>query len=83
MIINFINNKLIVQCIRKPVRKTHTPVVQIANTCSIGYPHDGHAGNPLIGTTVVQISGVIGTTVVRIASAQIYIEKLSNSETET
>ena len=28
---------------RKLVRKSYTPVVPIANTCSIGYPHDGRA----------------------------------------
>ena len=27
------------------VRKSYTPVVPIANTCSIGYPHDGRADN--------------------------------------
>ena len=26
-------------------RKPHTPVVPIANTCNIGYPHDGRADN--------------------------------------
>ena len=33
--------------IRKLVRKSSkcTPVVPIANTCSIGYPHDGRADN--------------------------------------
>ena len=30
---------------RKLVRKSYTPVVPIANTCSIGYPHDGRADN--------------------------------------
>ena len=30
---------------RKLVRKSYTPVVPIANTCSIGYPHDGWADN--------------------------------------
>ena len=30
---------------RKLVRKSYTPVVPIANTCSIGYPHDGRANN--------------------------------------
>ena len=30
---------------RKLVRKSYTPVVPITNTCSIGYPHDGHADN--------------------------------------
>ena len=29
----------------KLVRKSYTPVVPIANTCSIGYPHDGWADN--------------------------------------
>ena len=28
---------------RKLVKKSYTPVVPIANTCSIGYPHDGRA----------------------------------------
>ena len=27
------------------IRKSYTPVVPIANTCSIGYPHDGRADN--------------------------------------
>ena len=27
------------------VSKSQTPVVPIANTCSIGYPHDGRADN--------------------------------------
>ena len=27
------------------VRKSYTPVVPIANTCSSGYPHDGRADN--------------------------------------
>ena len=44
-IINLLNDNLIVKCIRKLVRKSHTPVVPIANTCSIGYPHDGRADN--------------------------------------
>ena len=30
---------------RKLVRKSYTPIVPIANTCSIGYPHDGRADN--------------------------------------
>ena len=30
---------------RKIVRKFHTPVMLIANTCSTGYPHDCHADN--------------------------------------
>ena len=29
----------------KLVRKYYTPVVPIANTCSIGYPHDSRADN--------------------------------------
>ena len=44
-IIYLFNDKLIVKCIRKLVRKSYTPVVPIANTCSIGYPHDGRADN--------------------------------------
>ena len=44
-IINLFNDKLIVQCIHMLVRKSYTPVVPIANTCSIGYPHDGRADN--------------------------------------
>ena len=40
-IINVFNEKLIVYCICKLVRKSCTPV----NTCSIGYPHDGRANN--------------------------------------
>ena len=44
-LINLFNDKLIVQCIRKLVRKSYTAVVPIANTCSIGYPHDGRADN--------------------------------------
>ena len=44
-IINLFNDKLIVQCLCKLVRKSYTPVVPIANTCSIGYPHDGRADN--------------------------------------
>ena len=30
---------------RKLVRKSYTPVVPIASTCSIGYPHDRRANN--------------------------------------
>ena len=41
-IINIFNDKLIVQYI---VRKSYTPVVPIANTCSFAYPHDGRAHN--------------------------------------
>ena len=37
--------KLIIEYMRKLVRKSYTPVVPIANTCSIGYPHDGRADN--------------------------------------
>ena len=37
--------KIIIEYIRKLVRKSYTPVVPIANTCSIGYPHDGRADN--------------------------------------
>ena len=33
------------QCMRKLVRKSHTHIVPIVNTCSIGYPHDGRADN--------------------------------------
>ena len=44
-IIYLLNDKLLVKCIRKLVRKSYTPVVPIANTCSIGYPHDGRADN--------------------------------------
>ena len=44
-IIDLFNDKLIVKCIRKLVRKSYTPVVPIANTCSIGYPHDCRADN--------------------------------------
>ena len=47
-IISLFNDKLIVicySCMRKLVRKSYTPVVPIANTCSIGYPHDGRANN--------------------------------------
>ena len=44
-LINLFNDKLIVQCIRKLVRKSYTAVVPIANTCSIGYPHGGRADN--------------------------------------
>ena len=44
-IINLFNDKLIVQRIRMLVRKSYTPVVPIANTCSSGYPHDGRADN--------------------------------------
>ena len=29
----------------KLVRKSYTPVVPIANTCSIGYPHDSRTDN--------------------------------------
>ena len=43
-IIYLLNDKLIIEYIRKLVRK-YTPVVPIANTCSIGYPHDGRADN--------------------------------------
>ena len=44
-IINLFNDKLIIEYNRKLVRKYYTPVVPIANTCSIGYPHDGRADN--------------------------------------
>ena len=44
-IINLFNVKLNVKCIRNLVRKSYTPVVPIANTCSIGYPHDSRADN--------------------------------------
>ena len=44
-IINLFNDKLIIEYIRKLFRKPYTPVVPIANTCSIGYPHDGWADN--------------------------------------
>ena len=37
--------KLKFNVIRKLVRKSYTPVVPIANTCSIGYPHDSRADN--------------------------------------
>ena len=38
-------NFKIIEYMRKLVRKSYTPVVPIANTCSIGYPHDGLADN--------------------------------------
>ena len=41
-IIYLLNDKLIVLML---VRKSYTHVVPIANTCSIGYPHDGRADN--------------------------------------
>ena len=44
-IINLFNDKLIIEYIRKLVRKYYTPVVPIASTCSIGYPHGGRADN--------------------------------------
>ena len=44
-IINLVNDKLKVKYIRKLVKKSYTPVVPIANTCSIGYPHDSRADN--------------------------------------
>ena len=47
--INSFNDKLMVKCMRKLVRKFHNPVVPIANTCSIGYPHDGRADNAAQG----------------------------------
>ena len=34
---------------RKLVRKSYTPVVPIAKTCCIGYPHDGRADNAAYG----------------------------------
>ena len=43
--INLFNAKLIIEYMRKLVRKSYIPVVPIANTCSIGYPHDGRADN--------------------------------------
>ena len=43
--INLFNDNLIIEYIRKLVGKSNTPVVPIANTCSIGYPHDGRADN--------------------------------------
>ena len=42
---NLFNDKLNVKCIRKLVRKSYTPLVPIANTCSIGCPHDSRADN--------------------------------------
>ena len=44
-IINLFNDKLIVKCIHKLVGKSYTPVVPIANTCSIGYRHNSRADN--------------------------------------
>ena len=44
-LINLFNAKLIIEYMRKLVRKSYTRVVPIANTCSIGYPHDGRADN--------------------------------------
>ena len=44
-IINSFDDKLIVTCIHMLVSKSQTTVVPIANTCSIGYPHDGRADN--------------------------------------
>ena len=44
-IINLFNDKFKVKYIRKLVKKSYTPVVPIANTCSIGYPHDSRADN--------------------------------------
>ena len=38
-------NFKIVKCISKLVSRSHSPIVLIANTCSIGYPHDGRADN--------------------------------------
>ena len=46
-IINLFTDKLNVKCIRKLVRKSYTPVVPIANTCRIGYPHDSRADNAI------------------------------------
>ena len=57
-IINSFNDKLIVECIRKLVRKSHTPVVPIANTCSIGYPHDGRADNARQGNRYPNVKNV-------------------------
>ena len=45
LIINLVKDKLIVKCMHKLVRKSYTPVMPIANTCSIRYPHDGRADN--------------------------------------
>ena len=42
---NLFNDKLNVKCILKLVIKSYTSVVPIANTCSIGYPHDSRADN--------------------------------------
>ena len=56
-VINLFNDKLIVECIRKLVRKSHTPVVPIANTCSIGYPHEGRAEN----AAVVRIASALAS----------------------
>ena len=44
-IVNLFNDKLIIEYIRKLFRKSYTPVMPIANTCSIGYPHNGRADN--------------------------------------
>ena len=44
-IINLFNDKLIIEYIRKLVSKSYTPVVPIAKTCIIGYPHDSRAYN--------------------------------------
>ena len=44
-IIDLVHDKLKVKYIRKLVKKSYTPVVPIANTCSIGYPHDSRADN--------------------------------------
>ena len=44
-IINLFNDKFKVKYIRKLVKKSYTPVVPIANTCSIGYPHNSRADN--------------------------------------
>ena len=38
-------NFILIEYMRKFVRKSYTPVVPIANTCGIGYPHDGRADN--------------------------------------
>ena len=43
-IIIFFNDK-VNSSMNKLVRKSHTAVMPIANTCNIGYPHDGRADN--------------------------------------
>ena len=57
---------------RKLVRKSYIPIVPIANTCSIGYPHDSQADKAAYRQDRRADNAAYGTTVVRIASANLF-----------